>query len=249
MTRREQIPEPDRPNGSAVAALLRASRTRRGEDLHDIAQVLCIRHSYLLAIEKGCFHELPGATYASGFIRTYAEHLGLDGDEIVRRFKMETESLAHNANLAFPLPVTEGCIPTAGVVLTGLVLAGVVYGTWFWLSSEEIIVERVLLIPERLASLVKRGDPAEGGTISPAAGPVSPPQPVTAPEKGSAGRLPGPEVHPARTTSTATVPPPSPPVTPGTEPMATEGPRAPAASGGMPAGEESGAPMTASVAP
>ena len=39
------------------------------------------------------YERLPGATYAQGFVRAYAEHLNLDGAELVRRYKAETAGL------------------------------------------------------------------------------------------------------------------------------------------------------------
>ena len=68
-------------NGHGVGALLRASRLRVGENLQDVAAMLCIRYPYLEAIESARYNELPGLTYAVGFIRAYAEHLGLDSEE------------------------------------------------------------------------------------------------------------------------------------------------------------------------
>ena len=61
---------------SDIGALLRASRIRRGEGLRDVADQLRIRFVHLEAIEDGRFENLPGATYAIGFIRTYAEQAG-----------------------------------------------------------------------------------------------------------------------------------------------------------------------------
>ncbi len=69
--------------GADVGAFLRASRLRRGEELADVAAQLRIRLVYLEAIEDGRFDALPGNTYAVGFIRTYAEYLGLDGQLVV----------------------------------------------------------------------------------------------------------------------------------------------------------------------
>ena len=72
-----------------VGALLRASRLRVGEELREVSDVLCIKFLYLEAIEECRYADLPGDTYAVGFIRSYAEHLGLDGDEVVRRYRTE----------------------------------------------------------------------------------------------------------------------------------------------------------------
>ncbi|MBC8159418.1 MAG: helix-turn-helix domain-containing protein, partial [Alphaproteobacteria bacterium] len=53
-----------------VGALLRASRLRYGEELQDVSAVLRIRYPYLEAIEDGRYDDLPGPSYAVGFVRT-----------------------------------------------------------------------------------------------------------------------------------------------------------------------------------
>ncbi len=75
------------PQASDVGTLLCATRMRLGKDLQDIAAVLHIRYNFLVAIEDGRYEDLPGQAYAMGFVRAYADHLGLAGDEVVRRYK------------------------------------------------------------------------------------------------------------------------------------------------------------------
>ncbi|MBF0335037.1 MAG: helix-turn-helix domain-containing protein, partial [Alphaproteobacteria bacterium] len=70
--------------------MLRAARETQGLTSQDMAVALRIRQQYLEAIESGRYSILPGATYAVGFVRAYAEYLGLDADETVRRLKQET---------------------------------------------------------------------------------------------------------------------------------------------------------------
>ena len=48
---------------------------------------LRIRRVYLEALEEGRLRDLPAPAYAVGFVRTYARALGLDADEMVRRFR------------------------------------------------------------------------------------------------------------------------------------------------------------------
>ncbi|MBF0093838.1 MAG: helix-turn-helix domain-containing protein [Alphaproteobacteria bacterium] len=151
----DQQPPPSGQPGSPVGALLRASRVRVGGDLQDIANSLCIRHPYLLAIEEGRFQELPGATYATGFVRAYAEHLGLDGEEVVRRFRAETEGLRNRSRLAFPIPVSEERIPSGVLVFAGILLFAVAYGVWYWQStSDRDVAGLVPDIPSRLMELI-----------------------------------------------------------------------------------------------
>ena len=61
------------PAGPSVSDTLREARESLGVELRDVASMLRIRYPYLLAIETGRFEELPGAAYAAGFLRSYAE--------------------------------------------------------------------------------------------------------------------------------------------------------------------------------
>ena len=123
-----------------IGGLLRASRIRRGEGLRDVAEQLRIRFVHLEAIEHGRFEELPGTTYAIGFIRTYAQHLGLDGEEIVRRFKSAESRPSDPADLVFPSIIPEHGVPGGAIVMLGLIVAVVGYGSWYFLSSRDVVV-------------------------------------------------------------------------------------------------------------
>ena len=141
-----------------ISALLRASRIRRGEGLRDVADQLRIRFVHLEAIEDGRFDELPGTTYAIGFIRTYAEHLGLDGEEIVRRFKSMEIGPSDDADLVFPSIVPEHGVPGGAIVMVGLLMAVVGYGSWYFLSSRDVVVsDTVQPVPAKIVGLANSG--------------------------------------------------------------------------------------------
>lgn len=143
-------------NGVDLGALLRASRSRRGEDLRQVATALRIRFVYLEAIEEGRFEDLPGTTYAIGFLKTYSEYLGLDSEEIVRRYKSEETNPVKKPDLIFPIVVPEHGIPGGAVVMVGLLIAAVGYGGWYFLSTRDAYVtEAVPPLPENLATLVE----------------------------------------------------------------------------------------------
>src|ERR1700743_625015 len=57
---------------------LRTARQRRGDDLATVSKALKIRKDHLEALEEDRIEHLPGRAYAVGFVRTYAEYLGLD---------------------------------------------------------------------------------------------------------------------------------------------------------------------------
>ena len=72
---------------SEIGRRLRDARQERGEDLYDIADYLRIRPAYLFALEEGDFGATPGRPYALGFLRTYADYLGFDGQDLVGGLK------------------------------------------------------------------------------------------------------------------------------------------------------------------
>jgi cytoskeletal protein RodZ len=74
---------------------LREARLRQGLDFPELEQGTKIRGKYLRALEDEQFEVLPAQTYVKGFLRSYAEHLGLDGqlyvDEYNSRFVVGEE--------------------------------------------------------------------------------------------------------------------------------------------------------------
>lgn len=65
---------------------LREARLRRGIDFPQAELSTKIRGKYLRALEDEQFDVLPAETYVKGFLRTYAEYLGLDGQLYVDEF-------------------------------------------------------------------------------------------------------------------------------------------------------------------
>lgn len=59
--------------------------------LNDAQGVTKIRLRYLEALEAGNFETIPGEVYTKGFLRAYAEYLGLDGTAMVERYKSERQ--------------------------------------------------------------------------------------------------------------------------------------------------------------
>ena len=189
---------------TGVGALLRASRQRVGDDLREIAVLLRIRLPYLEAIEDGRFKELPGQTYAVGFIRAYAEHLGLDSDEVVRRYKEEVAGTGPRTDLQFPTPVTETGVPGGALMFIGVLVAILAYGGWYLSTSKDnFFADLIAPLPDRLADLVVGDQPAPMKTAS-----ETPPiegEGVTTPEK-SEPKKPEPPVENVATEAAVTPP-------------------------------------------
>src|SRR2546422_1853576 len=65
---------------------LREARVRQGLDYSQIELATKIRAKYIRALEEEQFEVLPVGTYIKGFLRSYAEYLGLDGQLYVDEF-------------------------------------------------------------------------------------------------------------------------------------------------------------------
>src|SRR5438046_2740456 len=60
-----------------LGSSLREARVRRGVELAQVAAETRIRTRYLQALEDERFELLPGSVYGKGFVRAYADYLGL----------------------------------------------------------------------------------------------------------------------------------------------------------------------------
>lgn len=160
-----------------VGTELRAARERRGQDLRAIADSLRIRRVQLEALEESRYDDLPGRAYAVGFIRSYAEYLGLDSAEIVERYKAELDAhFAEGEALPFPELQEPTRLPRGSFLVIALFVVASVYGVYLMTrSADRMMAERVPNVPgqmevnvatnspeERPASL--SGDPASAST-------------------------------------------------------------------------------------
>ena len=114
-----------------IGASLREARLRRGLSAGDVERELRIRERYLRALEEEQWELLPGEAYAKGFLRTYAEFLGLDGDLYVdewnSRFGHHEEAAAVE-----PEPAGRRRIGVLKPVAVGAGIAVVVAGVAAW---------------------------------------------------------------------------------------------------------------------
>jgi hypothetical protein len=65
---------------------LREARLRQGLELPQVELATKIRAKYIRALEEEQFELLPSGTYIKGFMRSYAEFLGLDGQLYVDEY-------------------------------------------------------------------------------------------------------------------------------------------------------------------
>ena len=84
-----------------IGPSLREARERRGLAYSQVEADTAIRSRYIRALEEEEFDILPGPTYTKGFLRSYAEYLGLDGELFVDEFN----SRHHDPRREFDQPI------------------------------------------------------------------------------------------------------------------------------------------------
>ncbi|MDB9527064.1 DUF4115 domain-containing protein [Oscillatoria sp. CS-180] len=83
-----------------VGAYLQSVRKEKGKTVDEVANQIFIRPALVRAIEAGDWETLPEPVFVQGFIRRYAEHLGLNGREVSQQFEPTPVSVLPNPELA-----------------------------------------------------------------------------------------------------------------------------------------------------
>lgn len=181
-----------------IGELLRRTREEKGLSLKDVQVETKIRIRYLEALERGDDSAVPGEVYFRGFLRTYANFLGLDGQELAARYRALKE--AERASQAVPPAPRRRAVrapralPVTALVL--LLLAALFSAWWAWQSG---------LLPTWAGSS-RESPPGRSGPVPAAPGgpgqvPGAPGGAVTPQPGGAAGAGPGggPEEAPSVT--------------------------------------------------
>ncbi|HTW34565.1 MAG TPA: helix-turn-helix domain-containing protein [Rhizomicrobium sp.] len=132
---------------------LRAARLRRGDDLATVSRALKIRRDHLEALEEDRFEALPGRAYAVGFVRSYADYLGLDPLQCVERFKGEIAGRNEVQPTVGPPPDAETSrLPQGWLVIGVVVFIIIVYGAIHLArSADKLLSQPVAAVPAHLA--------------------------------------------------------------------------------------------------
>ncbi|MDX2028781.1 MAG: DUF4115 domain-containing protein [Alphaproteobacteria bacterium] len=120
-----------------VGDILRRTREKLGEDLQGVAEYLCIRRGYLEALEDSRYDEFPADAYVIGFLRSYAEYLGLDSKDAIERYRNEMSGRRKKPSLTLPTPIVEGRAPSVFIIVGALVAVILVYALWYALSTSD----------------------------------------------------------------------------------------------------------------
>jgi transcriptional regulator with XRE-family HTH domain len=108
-----------------IGAALAERRKVRGLTIEKVGTVLKIRVPYLKAMEKGEWGDLPGEVYAKGFIRRYAQFLGLDGDKLLTPYLAERPSNVERSDSPAPgggTDISRGLLVGIGVIAVFIIV-------------------------------------------------------------------------------------------------------------------------------
>lgn len=121
-----------------VGEILRRARMQHGISIADAETHLHIRAQHLMALEQSDFDALPGQVYVVGFIRTYAEFLGLDGSRVIHVLKRQTRGLGTPQSLNAHILPTDSRLPNVSVLAAAAALFLLVLVIWIAYQNAHI---------------------------------------------------------------------------------------------------------------
>lgn len=113
-------PAPETDDLPNLGQALRAQREERGLSLEDVAEKTRVRRAFLQAIEDMRLDALPSRPFTIGYIRSYAQALGMDPEAAVDRFRAEEPVL--DEPLRAPVGVIEERDPRAAAFVAAAVI-------------------------------------------------------------------------------------------------------------------------------
>jgi len=180
---------------------LRAARLRRGDDLATVSKALKIRKDHLEAIEEDRLESLPGRTYAVGFVRSYADYLGLDGAQLVERFKAEIAGRS-DGDVQHPVTVIDEDenrrLPQGWKIIAGVVVLLMIYGAYYVISTTSAMMAQPVTPPPPQVTpkpaAVHHAPPPKQASLTPPpsanGAPAAPAMPAAAPGQAPSGATP-----------------------------------------------------------
>ena len=83
----------------SLGQMLRAAREAKGLSLEEVEKTTRIRARYLAALEAEAFGELPSPVQLRGFLRNYAQHVGLNAEQLLALYEQARGKQVHSGAL------------------------------------------------------------------------------------------------------------------------------------------------------
>lgn len=132
---------------------LRAQRLAMSLSHEDVAAALKIQLAYIRAIETLDHEALPSVGYALGYVRAYAEHVGLSGKEAVSRYKHDSALPEDLGQRRLPLFIPKNKIRLPRGFVPALTVLGCAAVITFWYAGSA----PVTAAPTPLSELLDEG--------------------------------------------------------------------------------------------
>ncbi|HEX4737610.1 MAG TPA: helix-turn-helix domain-containing protein [Allosphingosinicella sp.] len=115
----------DQTSGAAIGERLRQAREAKGLSLDDIARQTRIPIRHLEHIEREEWDALPAITYSVGFVRSYANAVGLDGPAMGAELREQLGGIrsAGAISTAYYEPADPARVPPRWIALAAALLA------------------------------------------------------------------------------------------------------------------------------
>lgn len=161
-----------RPDGQSFGTRLRSERELREITLADIALQTKVHTRYLSAIEENRFEDLPGGIFTRNFLRSYAQVLGLDPEQVLLDYQVELQIQGLSTEPAPLKPIkvvkegsaskTKGTSSVLWLLLVFVVIGGglMAYGMYRSKAQHQLSPKAVPAPPENPASVQE--DPVPG---------------------------------------------------------------------------------------
>jgi cytoskeleton protein RodZ len=184
---------------TSLGETLRQARLDKGVSLAEAARDTRIRRAYLEALEAEDPAQLPAPVYTRGFVRTYADYLGLNAQAMIDLYQPQARrESAPSLRPAVPRVAIPRQIPLRPVlyVLGAVAFVAVAFFAWNWYQD----VQQSLR--EGDASVRRAGTPTAVGPRVPTPFPIAVASPSPSP---SPSATPSPEPPPPPATATPVV--------------------------------------------
>ena len=114
---------------------LKHERELRGVPLEEISGATKIHIRFLQALEDNQFDELPGEVFIKGYIRSYANIIGSDVEEMLNIYEESVGNKTENISESVP-PSNISAKTFLGFALLGLIILALIFGVRFLISSK-----------------------------------------------------------------------------------------------------------------
>ncbi|MCX6357787.1 MAG: helix-turn-helix domain-containing protein [Candidatus Aureabacteria bacterium] len=133
----------------SIGDILRSAREERKIPVAQVSRDTRISEKYILAMEDNEFSAMPALAYAKGFLRLYAEYLGLDPKALIEQLMVHYGGIARQ-----PIPIDKETLfrhtaPSGVLRYTALGVGGAVVLVVLLFSSVKLFRSCGRTVPER----------------------------------------------------------------------------------------------------